>query len=198
MDKLFENLLPLLGLALFAILSGWLKKRTGEGGPSLPSPSLPETGQPPGRGRLPSPKPMDWEEELRRLFEGDEAPTAAPPVVRPENLSPLPPPPPPPASRPAPAPPPAPVLPNPVSVVLPTVKAQFDQTAAAYGRAQQLGDHVTAYMRSARAETKLPPPRALKPAPEDGRRAAELLRQPQTLRQSMIVSLILSTPKGLE
>ena len=204
MDKLLENLLPLLGLALFAILSGWLKKRTGESEPSLPSPSLPETGQPSGPGRQPAPKPTDWEEELRRLFEGNEAPTAPPPVARPVNLEPLPSPEPPPVSQPAPAPPPdlgpfpEPVFPNPLTVVLPTVDGRLDQAAASQDRAHQLGAHVMEYMHSALSEAKLPPPRGLKPVSAEGRKAAELLRQPQTLRQSVIVSLILSPPKGLE
>ena len=208
MDKLLENLLPLLGLALFAIFSGWLKKRTGQGETSLPSPSLPESGQRPGPGRQSAPKPTDWEEELRRLFEGDEAPTAPPPVARPVNLPPLPSPEPPLVSRPVPAPIPAPppdfaplptpVFPNPLTVVLPTVEARLDQAAASQDRAHQLGVHVAEYMHSALSEAKLPPPRGLKPVSQEGRKAADLLRQPSTLRQSVIVSLILSPPKGLE
>jgi hypothetical protein len=81
----WESLLVFLGFILISAFTNWLKKRREEqqqaqqqqqpqppaGMPSVPGP---------GRTEQPQPRRASWEDELRRLLEGDEStPPAAPP-----------------------------------------------------------------------------------------------------------------------
>lgn len=166
MDRILHNLDNLLPILVFVVVvvSSWLKKRRQGGGDfeNLPGGGEDRPAAPPA---IPRPvKASDWEEELRRLLEGEE------PVVRPKTPTPPPvvaapqgqlPPPsrtaphPPPLPPVAPAPQPAPVpsiLPRPAVPPRPVIDetveaptrplAHLLQSSQAYERASRLQDSV--------------------------------------------------------
>jgi hypothetical protein len=171
--------------------------------------------------------PSNWEEELRKLLEGDSPvppppPLPPPPVIRRE---PVPPPvivvtqrpTPPPLARSVRVPPPLP-LPSPV-VIVPRSRpepiaaddherhegsghlATMAESANAYLRGGQIHDRETERMRkvdlaidSARPSQVV----ARTKATAEVASVVKLLRQPQTARQVMIASFILSPPKAFE
>jgi len=168
-----EGLLVFLAIVVLSALSNWIKQRKElqeqQQRRNLAKPS-PE-GQPlapPGPPAPPAPPPLDWQEQLRRLLEGEpEMPEPVPPpeprapaaetaphpapAPKPPPTSPRPPPIVPPVPRPAVRPRPAvqvpPHKPEPVPVIAewtdapaqPTGDlARLDASAAAYKRASEL------------------------------------------------------------
>jgi hypothetical protein len=213
----------LLALVVFAILSGvaaWLKRRQGTGQPD-PVPG------PPSGAPAPEPSPArSWEEELRRLLEGEPLSLppkpAPPPVIQPQRppTAPLP------TSSPRPRPvvitplpaslsPPPPSKPAariPVKVVAVTANetveapaahlASMAESAAAYQRARQLHDGVARHLGQIDAQTehhlvKTSPVRRRSRSP-DVAQAIAWARNPRSARQAVVAALILGPPKALD
>ncbi len=212
-----ETLLTILVLVLLSAVSGWLKKRSGGGeGDESWSPTAPPRA--PGRSTTPPtprppPKPAEgqgegrpvkrsWEEELRRLLEGDR-PTPAPPAS-PPKAPPLPP------ARPQPAPP---VIVGPVRSVLSTpppaplrslesVVPELDElTSTARQQAQRLQGRAATDLK--RAEAVAARQTVGTQLTHRAGTTAEIaavrgmLGNSQTARQAVIASVILGPPVGL-
>lgn len=159
--------------------------------PSLPSPSA---GTSPQAGERPKRKRISWEEELRRLLEG-EAPTPAPPPERP---------------RPAPAPPertvisreqqsapqprPAPLTPPP----MPSATGKMTAPARRRGMSLKEARREAERLRS-QADKYLgiaPHTRHRRAFP--GANAIAMLKHSESARQAFIASVIISPPKAFE
>ncbi len=212
-----ESILVFAAIVLISALSNWLKQRQerkqaearGELEPGRPGPVRQPLfddedldGAPPAR---PAAKPLDWQEELRRLLEGDQP-------------RPVPPPPPPLAPRSAPAvdaPPPirtapVPTPPRPVVVTLAETQAgplggpgRLEESAAAFLRGSQLPEVAevrlqTAVQQVASARPKEARRLDLRPPTETAARLRELLRDRTTVRQAVLASIILGPPRGME
>lgn len=212
-----DTLIPLLIFAVIAVISAWWKNRqrdnqsppgAGGGGP----PPLPTR-----RGTPAPPKPSNWEEELRRLLEGEEP--APPPVAAPP--------------RPTPKPPPIPRTPTAVvgeegemekglAVELPKLaestrsyqrakaldrkvgehmrqRAGLATSASAYARASRLDLKVAEHLRQVTEQTpSLPVPhreRSLLPESEVVR---AMLHDRRTARSAILAAVILGPPRSLE
>ncbi|HEY6169218.1 MAG TPA: hypothetical protein VI454_14340 [Verrucomicrobiae bacterium] len=213
------GLLVFLAFILSSALQTFLKRRKGgtdgEGGTI-------ERPQPLGAKPEPatSTKTLSWEEEIRRLLEGEapQAPPAPPPVVIVERRPPAPPPIPipqrverVPVRR-------EPVLPPPPPIFSRTGQteasethevhkgsghlARLEQSAVAHARASQLEQHVAQRLRQVDAITELARPtpafRATRHVSPEVTRVLELLRQPRSARQVFIAQAVLGSPKALE
>jgi hypothetical protein len=232
----WEGLLFILVLAAITGLSNWLQQRRKDkeaGWPperrplAPPRPGSPESrpGPPPVTAPPPPRPAFNWEEELRRLLEGEPS---APPTVEaapPPTPSPTPPPPvrptPVPAA-PAEAPPPRPARPLAKPLAPPRSPVRFpeeaealdeapapsfqlaamEQSAAAHKRASRLDIQTTARLQAVAARTAEPVP--AQPAARLRGRSAEAaqvvgqLRHPRSARQVVLASVILGPPKALE
>ena len=210
-----ETLLTILVLVLLSAASGWLKKRSG-GGEGDESWSPPAPPRAPGRSTTPPPRPppkpaegqgegrpvtRSWEEELRRLLEGDR-PMPAPPAS-PPKAPPLPP------ARPQPAPP---VIVGPARSVLSTpppaplrslesVVTELDElTSTARQQAQRLqGRAATELKRAEAVAARQTAKTQLTHRASTAEIAAVrgMLGNSQTARQAVIASVILGPPVGL-
>jgi hypothetical protein len=197
-----DQLIFLLVVVVISMLHSWWKKRKGE--PEVESPSEPWPGQKSGRtptapptGRPASPpgKAASWEEELRRLLQGEEPVRPAPPPV----VVQLPPPLPRTASRPAPRPvivqQSDPDMDKGLSVKMPTL----EQSAQAFLRASQLESKVAAHMQrvdqQVTAHPKLATKKEVAPAI---RQAIGLVRHRESQRAAIIAGIVLGPPKAME
>jgi hypothetical protein len=194
-----EALFIILMLILLSAVSNWLKRRAQpeetEMWPDESEPGDQLPGQrrdlPPGE-TAPRPARSSWEEELRRLLEGEPprrpqprtAPT--PPPVRPVVITP---------SRQAPTPPPI------VTSATPARAQTIGQTAVALGRAREAQRRAADQLRQAQSRIG---GRPLLSAMERRRDRAEELRQardwfrsPQAARQAVIASVILGPPRAV-
>lgn len=223
-----ESLLVFAAIVAISALSNWLKQRKHQQEleaenrrapfprPGAAPPRQPGAPVPLPQEERPTAKPIDWQEELRRLLEGE-------PIERPR--SPLPE-----SSRPAevPAPPPPllvpPVRPEPAVPGIPSPRgtqfrkaverldqmeapsfqlAPLTEAARAYERGSQLPQEAAGRLHHAVEHTqavvlssaRLPSDR--RPAPEVERVLAQL-RDPRTARQAILASLIFSPPRALE
>lgn len=218
-----EKLIFIIAVVIISILHSWWKKRRGEPEdeespwpgypprqkPQAPSATRPTTQAPP---RAPTPS---WEEELRRLLQGDAPAQPAPPpvVVQPAQRT-VPPPVVVQQSRPTPPALPRVVAPRPVSAPRPVVSAGMDpdmakglavqmpsltQSAQAYLRASQLDTKVAQHLqrvddqvsKHAKGEKK----RELPPVV---RQTLGLLRDRHSQRAAILASVVLGPPKAME
>ncbi len=199
MDQL---IIAVIILAISGISTLIQKKRQRQGeGQSPPAPPSPRQRRPTRPQAEPSPsesKPLDWEEQLRRLLEGEPAAPEpkpsppSPPLVLETRASP---------------PPPLPASATPQMVYTETEEeaarslAPLTQSAASYDRASHLQDLTAARLREASGRTDHPtaPARVARRTAASPALAAALaqLRQPQTVQQAIITSLILGPPKAL-
>lgn len=182
---------------------------------ALPSEETPRKPPAPSVGRTLS----EWEEELRRLLGEPSAPpteaprpvaTPVPPPLRPQPMpsqSSRPVAPPTPASpspKPTPTPRPhVPVFAEAEAEVKEITTGRLTESAAVYAQASSLHERVTQRMNAVKASTERRGQPAVVSwrAVGDVRRATELaklLRQPETARQALVASAILSPPKALE
>ncbi|MBK9138602.1 MAG: hypothetical protein IPM17_07560 [Verrucomicrobia bacterium] len=220
-----ESVLVFAAIVLISALSNWLKQRQerkqaeargelepGRAGPA-PRPLFDDEEldeAPPGR---PVPKPLDWQEELRRLLEGDQ-PRPAPPPLPP----PLPRPEPPVAPRPAPvfdeAPPirTAPVSTPPRPAVVTVAETQegplggqgrLQESAAAFLRGAQVAESAEARLQTvvqqvASAKAKEAARPVFRRSTEAANRLRALLLNRTTAREAVLASVILGPPRGLE
>lgn len=223
MDKLTETLLYIAAFVALSAVSNWFKKRgqkaetpagssREEPRPAVAPPRIPAPGQPTPPSRTqPPPKRFDWEEELRRMLEGESE--------EPES-HPRPSPPPPPVTQPLPPPPGAPrPVRSPVPLPSPPVAkpqpapahhtvsarkqhphlASLDESAKAYHRAEELHKQVAETLEKViELKPYSPMPQLAYPQSLDAHQARALLRHHGTLRQSLIVSVVLGPPKSIE
>ena len=210
-----EGMLVLLVIAAASAFFNWLKKRNEEkSGQSAPPPPP----MPAQRGASPPPPPQaqNWEEELRKLLEGETPALPPPPVIvqPPRRVSP----PPPPMIEPMPyeAESPAPPMFQPMPVLNQSAEAferarRLDETASqevdrgstlaaaaqAFLVGSQLDDRMAEHMRQV----------TLRPVGStgvtSGERTAEataalqMIRNPRSVRTAMIAAVILGPPRAL-
>lgn len=186
-----ENLLIFLVFILISGISTWLQKKRAaeEDGGAMPGGDVADRpGQPLSPRRAVPPQLKNWEEELRRLLEGDRYEE---PVVQPPKLE-----------RRSPAPPPL-VVGEVGSSEGPRV-SRLEESDQAYRRAQQLQREAAARLKVAQAKTaqhqaKLPySVHARRRGKGTISRARELVSNPGSARQAIIASVVLGPPKGLE
>jgi len=225
-----DSLLTLLVFLLISGAAALLKRRQRTNEPeSLREPPPPSHGPVPGVPPASAPRPAptsSWEEELRRLLEGETpVPPPAlpqPPPIQPQRLPPAPRPVPPPLPRPvvitprSAPPPPLPTKPGgraqpKVVTVTPVDEsaggapgrlATMAESAAALQRANRLHDGVARHLEQVDAQTehhlvKTPTSRRRSVSPELTQ-AVSLTRRPRSARQAVVAALILGPPKALE
>jgi hypothetical protein len=202
-----EKLIFIAVVVVLSLLHAWWKKRQEAGeDESNPWPGYPPRHKPtaPSAPRpAPPPSPAaSWEEELRRLLQGEEpARPAPPPVVVQQPRSAPPPLPRGAATRPAPAP-------HPIFVEqvdpdmekgLPVKMPSLEQSAQAYLHASQLESRVAAHMQRVDQQVtthqKLESKKEISPAI---RQAVALVRQRQSQRAAILAGIILGPPKAVE
>jgi hypothetical protein len=212
MDDSLIQFIVLMVLAGATALFNWIRKR---GQPDEWGDEMDRETPPDSPLDRPRPEKPDWEEELRRLLEGEEAPPKTPPRAPP----PIPPPvvvvnrPTPPPVRQQPAPPPLP-FPSPRSqpsewapeppeqreIPEAAVPVQSLQEAArAFLRGNQLESKVAAQMHDVGRHAQL---RSVTAVPQqtaaEVKRARRWLDDRESLRAAVIASVILGPPKSLE
>jgi hypothetical protein len=197
-----EKLIFLVVVAIISMLHSWWKKKRGEPETEAESepwpsqkPSRPPTAPPAGRpAPLPS-KAASWEEELRRLLQGEEParPTPPPVVVQ------VPPPLPRVVSRPAPRPVVIEQVDPDMEKGLPVQMPSLEQSAQAFLRASQLESKVATNMQRVDQQVTTHPKLGLKRqvAPEI-RQAIGLVRNRQSQRAAIIAGIVLGPPKAME
>lgn len=209
-------LLGFIGFVLVSALANYLKRKQAEreAGNLPPDDAFqPRPNQP--APRAPQTK-TSWEEEIRKLLEGETGeptPPVVPPVMA-ERPRPVPP-----VAAPAALPPhlarnqvrraaeppedseaigmPVPQM----TVDIHTRLARLNESAAAYTRSSQLTERVTARMHAvekATAEARPEAPRDRRNTSTDIAEAVRLLRAPHSARQAMIASVVFGPPKSFE
>lgn len=218
-----DNPYVVLAIVIISALTSWYQKRNkkderqepwGGEDDATPRPQRTSTASQPGQ-------PLNWEEELKRLLEGQ------PPLDSTAST----PPPPPIIRRQTPPPPPLPVpasreslptdhegkisresaatpwqdarlnrLPQPTKPL-----ATLEQSTHAYQRASRLHEAVAAHMQRVDEQTEKHGKPLTGPVitrrdagSADARAVVALLRRPATVRQALLASFILSPPKALE
>lgn len=189
-----EQILFLVAVAVLSMLHSWWTKRNEKETEEAEAPS-------PGQPERPNPKrpsPANWEEELRRLLEGeDDKPAPRPPPVIVQAPPPLPP---------APRPRIAPRPPEPVSqsdpdmdTGLPVRFSSLEGSAQAYLRASNIEARVAAHMQRADQQVASHPQVVVKrDASPEVRQAVGLLRNRQSQRAVILAGVILGPPKSIE
>jgi len=197
-----ESLITLLVFIGIAVVSTWLKKKQKpEDEKESWSDEQRRAGPTATRPQVPRPaKPSGWEEELRRLLEGDEPTAQPPPVIVYETPRPAP-------RTGPPAPPPVPRL-APVIVQdegdemekgLPVRMPSLTQSERAYQRASRLDISTAEHLRqiSERIATHAAKEAATHPAPAP-HPAVSLIRNRVSLQSAIVASILLGPPKALE
>jgi hypothetical protein len=207
-----ETLLTILVLVLLSAASGWLKKRSeNQENETQPPPQVTGRTNPPPRqvpsgGGTPQPRPAtrSWEEELRRLLEGESPPAPPPPPQAPPSLPSRPQPPPviavPPVSRPRQPIPASPVL-QPIEHLAP-VSVDLRETSTARMQTQRLQGRAAAELKRAEAlvARRLSQSRVMHRGGSTAEIAAARgwFKSPEAARQAVVVSVILGPPVGLQ
>jgi hypothetical protein len=195
-----EGLFTIIMLMLLFAASNWLKRRAEPEEPERWPDEMEPGDQPPAHRRTTAPgeptaRPArsSWEEELRRLLEGEpprrlepKPPPPAPPPIPPAVITP---------SRPVPTPPR-------VTAVTPHGRVQtIGQTALLLGRTRELQRRATDELRRAHAQIGgRPLVSSLErrhDQSEEIRRARAWFNSPQAARQAVIASVILGPPRAL-
>lgn len=206
-----EQLLILVVIAVLSALHSWWKKKQGgepesEDGDSPEPSNRPRTPRP---GAAPQPRPSpanNWEEELRRLLQGEESPAAPPPPVIIAAPPPLPAQPRPVAPRPAAPQPylarssiPIPLEGEEENVGLPVKMPTMAESAQAFLRGRSIDTQVSERMEQVQAQVTRHrgDVRNIRVVSPDVTRALELLRERSSQRSAIIASVILGPPKAL-
>jgi len=196
-----EQLIFIAVVAVLSLLHAWWKKKQDAKEQAPDQQSEPWPGQQPGRRPAPPPsKAASWEEELRRLLQGEEPARPAPPPVIVQQTRPAPPPLPR-TSRSVPAP--RPVFVEQVDPDmergLPVKMPSLEKSAQAYLRASQLESRVAEHMhrvgQQVTMHSKLESKKETSPAI---RQAVSLVRNRQSQRAAIIAGIILGPPKAME
>ena len=199
------KLILVVGFLIASAISQWMKKRKGaEEGQDTPAP-LPHprrVGGPPPVHQ-PETKPVSWEEELRRLLQGEPAePAPAPPPIVVHETRRVPPPI---LPRPEPAPRHRSVFevedqPSPMDVdVQPKFQPlpELTESVQAYQQASQLDRKVEAHLREVTQRPVGSTSVQHQGTTPEARAALALLRNPQSARTAILASLILGPPRAL-
>ena len=204
-----EKLIFLGVVVVISIISSWWKKRQEEA--EAPAETDPWPVQQPGRpsrtpggqSQVPSPsKAANWEEELRRLLEGEEVqrPAARPVILAPSPMVP-PPLPVPFMRRSAPVPPPVVVSQSDpdMDIGLPVQMPTLADSAQAFLRASNIEAKVAAHMQRTDQQVASHPKFVLKrEASPEVRQAVSLVRNRQSQRAVILAGIILGPPKAME
>lgn len=194
-----EQILFLVAVAVLSMLHSWWNKRNEKETEDADAPA-------PGQPERPAPKrpaPANWEEELRRLLEGDEdKPAPRPPPVVVQAPRPAAPPPLPAAPRPRIAPRPAEAVaqsdPD-MDTGLPVRFSSLEGSAQAFLRASNIEAKVAAHMQRADQQVASHPQFVVKrEASLEVRQAVSLLRNRQSQRAVILAGVILGPPKAME
>ncbi len=194
-----EQILFLVAVAVLSMLHSWWTKRKEQETEDAATPA-PDQPQRPAPKR---PSPANWEEELRRLLEGDDdKPAPRPPPVIVQAPRPVAPPPLPAAPRPRMAPRPAAVVsqsdPD-MDVGLPVRMPSLEGSAQAFLRASNIEAKVAAHMQRADQQVSSHPKVVSKrESSPEVRHAVSLLRNRQSQRAVILAGVILGPPKALE
>ena len=196
-----ENLIILVVIAVLSVLHSWWKKRQG-GEPEDADGDSPEPSNRPGAPqRRPSPA-SNWEEELRRLLQGEESPASRPP---PPVIVAAPPPLPAQPQLAAPQPYlahssiPIPLEGEEENVGLPVKMPTMAESAQAFLRGRRIDTQVAERMEQVQAQvtTHRGDVRRSRAASPEVARAREMLRERSAQRSAIITSIILGPPKAL-
>ncbi len=207
-----NSLIAMLVIVALSAISNWMQKRSqaqeqGPTGrdqrPTRPaSPPHPPT-QPPRTRQADSDTSSepDWERDIRRLFEGDAPQTPPPFPQMPPVLQTASPTAPPRSSPPAPRSISTPSERIPGSTEGPSITLiNLTESEEAYRQASHLHEKTAAHLRRVTSRTRQP--RAAEPtlhrhrSSSEVHAAAALVRDPKTVRQAVIASMILESPKG--
>lgn len=201
-----EKIIFVIAIVVISMIHSWLQKRKGEDETDpapWPGPLPRRPGAPPvNRPGAPSSKPTNWEDELRRLLQGEDPEDSKPPViVQPPPLI-------------APAPMPATVpsgsrlrsRPAPgadtggdLDVGLPIRMPTLERSAQAFLRASNLEKRVAEHMRGVDAQVAAHVITEVKRRKSpDIQNAVALVRNPQSQRIAILAGVILGPPKALE
>lgn len=200
-----EKLIFLVAVVVISLLHSWWQKRKGEGEAESPAWPVPNPRRPSvlprqtPQTRPAQPPAASWEDELRRLLQGEEPSRPAPPPV---------------TAQPAPPPIPRPAAPRPRVVAkpeptvdlggemetsLPVHMPTLEHSAQAFLRASQLESKVAAHMNRVDQQVMThgaPELKRLKsPAVQQ---ALGLVRNRQSQRVAILAGVILGPPKALE
>lgn len=196
-----EGLFTIIMLMLLFAASNWLKRRAEPEEPERWPDEAEPGDQPPSHRRTTAPREpaarpvrSSWEEELRRLLEGEPPrrlepkPPPAPPPIPPAVITP---------SRPISTPP----SPPRVTGVTPQGRVQtIGQTALLLGRTRELQRRATDELRRAHAQIGgrplVSPLERSQDRSEEIRRAHAWFQSPQAARQAVIASVILGPPRA--
>jgi hypothetical protein len=196
-----DSLITILILAAAALLSVFFKRKQAAGEETENWPRPREIGRTPDQ---PPEQRMSWEEELRRLLEGEPLkPTAPPPpIVVPET------------PRPAPRPVPTPRAPVGTPPPLPSrslhswrERPQHKPVAleglrtsrSTYEQASRVDDKAKAQLKHASEQLRDHPKTVrIRSAPKSVHDAVSLFRSPQSARVALIASVVFGPPKGME
>jgi len=198
-----DSLITVIVIFLITVAANWMKKmkQQGEQPGTTPPPNVPGSAEPSRPVQTP-PRPTSWEEELRRLLEGETpaapAPRPQPPIVIAQSR-----PQPAPTLRPIQPPPvfaqPSVALPQPVQVVVRAGNlASMEESKRAYERASQLDKAVSARIEKVPGEHVQPTTVIRRPPPPDIAQVVSLFKSSRTARQAVIASIILGQPRALE
>lgn len=202
-----EKIIFVIAIVVISMIHSWLQKRKGEpeDDPSPWPTARPRRAAPPPINQPSSPqappKAESWEDELRRLLQGDEPAQPPPPVVVQ-----IPPPAPPPLparesrrSRPAPVVVPQVETSGEMEVGLPVQMPTLEQSAQAYLRASNLEARVAEHMRNVDARVTSHVVAEVKREKSPAiREALALVRNRQSQRAAVIAGIVLGPPKALE
>jgi hypothetical protein len=195
-----DSLITLIVIFLITVAANWIKKmkQQGEQPGATPPPNVPG----PSRPAQTPPRSTSWEDELRRLLEG-EAPAAPPSRPQPPIVIAQPRPQPAPTLRPVQPPPvfaqPSVALPQPVQVVVRAGNlASMEESRRAYERASQLDKSVSARIEKIPGEHVKPTTVLRRPPPPDIAQVVSLFKNSRTARQAVIASIILGPPVAFE
>jgi hypothetical protein len=197
--------LIIIALAIGSLIWNALQKRKQEEEeakpwlPPMPKGSVPGQRQPPTQTPTQAPleKPRSWEEELRRLLQGEPAEPSPPPVI----IRPLPPPAPPPLPRRAQAPARAPEegKPDLTDGDAPVTIPALARSAEAIHRGRDIEATIAERLR--KVDAQLLSHKTVLDHHEKSQeisRALGLLRDRPSQRAAIIASIVLGPPKSLE
>jgi hypothetical protein len=211
-----DSLITALILLVVSALGTWLKKKANSPGQDDSTPNTPPAPPP----TTSQPRPVRWEDELRRMLEGQ--PPAAPPPMRP-------PPPVRPAPQPVARPQPRQITPTPPTVIRPVLvppevrpvispprptpspaavgasvevsagkMAPLTQSKEAYERASQLDKKVAEHIDRVTGQRVLATGVIRREASPEIVQAVSFFKNARNARQAVIASLILGRPRSIE